>query len=214
MQEAIVLKAMLTHAAFAQTSIVITMASIALTLCLVPALAWAGNITDTNESQDTPTTTTKAQNPMTVKAKSSKIAVRYALVKKSNQTIKKAKAFAISDAKGKVTFKKKSGSSKITVASNGNITVKKGLKAGTYKVKVQVKASGNANYKPKTTSVLLKIWLRGDIKGNISYTTGEKIYHLPGDKYYKDTIIDESEGERWFVTESQARKAGWRHTYI
>lgn len=32
-------------------------------------------------------------------------------------------------------------------AGNGNVTVKKGLKKGTYKVKAQVKASGDDNYK-------------------------------------------------------------------
>ena len=123
-------------------------------------------------------------------------------------------AFSVSGAQGKVTFKKKSGNAKITVSKTGNITVKKGLKAGTYKVKVLVKAAGNKSYKAASKVVTLKIRLRGDIKGNISFTTGEKIYHKPGDKYYKSTVIDESEGERWFVTEKEAKKAGWRHSKV
>ena len=52
------------------------------------------------------------------------------------------------------------------------------------------------------------------IKGNISYSTGEKIYHLPGDKYYDNTEIDESAGERWFSSEFEAQAAGWRHTKV
>ena len=156
----------------------------------------------------------KADNPMKAKAKKAKITIRYALVKKSSQTIKKAKAFAVSGAQGKVTFKKKAGPAKIAVSKAGNVTMKKGLKAGTYNVKVLVKAAGNSSYKPASKVVTLKIRLRGDIKGNISFTTGEKIYHKPGDKYYKSTVIDESEGERWFVTEKEARKAGWRHTLV
>lgn len=48
------------------------------------------------------------------------------------------------------------------------------------------------------------------IKGNISYTTGEKIYHVPGGYYYDDTVINESAGERWFCTEAEAVAAGWR----
>ena len=48
-----------------------------------------------------------------------------------------------------------------------------------------------------------------DIKGNISMS-GEKIYHVPGQKYYDATVIDESYGERWFCTEEEARAAGWR----
>jgi micrococcal nuclease len=48
------------------------------------------------------------------------------------------------------------------------------------------------------------------IKGNISYSTGEKIYHVPGGYYYDDTVIDEAKGERWFCTEAEAIAAGWR----
>jgi micrococcal nuclease len=48
------------------------------------------------------------------------------------------------------------------------------------------------------------------IKGNISYSTGEKIYHVPGGYYYGDTVIDEAKGERWFCTEAEAVAAGWR----
>ncbi len=47
------------------------------------------------------------------------------------------------------------------------------------------------------------------IKGNIS-SKDEKIYHIPGQRDYKKTIIDESKGERWFATEEEARSAGWR----
>lgn len=51
------------------------------------------------------------------------------------------------------------------------------------------------------------------IKGNISYKTGEKIYHLPSDAYYSKTVINEAYGEHWFCTEAEARAAGWRHSY-
>ncbi len=51
------------------------------------------------------------------------------------------------------------------------------------------------------------------IKGNISYNTGEKIYHLPGDVYYSRTVINEAYGEHWFCSEAEARTAGWRHSY-
>jgi micrococcal nuclease len=48
------------------------------------------------------------------------------------------------------------------------------------------------------------------IKGNISYTTGEKIYHTLGQEDYRATVIDTTKGERWFCTESEAEVAGWR----
>jgi hypothetical protein len=47
------------------------------------------------------------------------------------------------------------------------------------------------------------------IKGNIN-GKGERIYHLPGQDNYDATRISESQGERWFCSEEQARAAGWR----
>ena len=40
---------------------------------------------------------------------------------------------------------------------NGKITVKKGLKKGTYKLKIKVTAAGNANYNAGSKSVTVKI---------------------------------------------------------
>jgi len=48
------------------------------------------------------------------------------------------------------------------------------------------------------------------IKGNISYNTGEKIYHVPGGQYYDATVINTAYDERWFCTEQEAQAAGWR----
>lgn len=47
------------------------------------------------------------------------------------------------------------------------------------------------------------------IKGNIS-SSGEKIYHMPGQRDYDKTVIDPSKGERWFCTEAEAIANGWR----
>ncbi|MCT7959677.1 cold shock domain-containing protein [Laspinema sp. D1] len=47
------------------------------------------------------------------------------------------------------------------------------------------------------------------IKGNISFQTGKKLYHLPGMEDYESTVIDPGKGERWFCTESEAIAAGW-----
>ncbi len=51
------------------------------------------------------------------------------------------------------------------------------------------------------------------IKGNIS-SSGEKIYHVPGQRHYSITVITPSKGERWFCTETQARNAGWRKSKV
>ncbi len=49
-----------------------------------------------------------------------------------------------------------------------------------------------------------------DIKGNISLNTGERIYHLPGQENYDITRISLKHGERWFCSEEEARRTGWR----
>lgn len=49
-----------------------------------------------------------------------------------------------------------------------------------------------------------------NIKGNISISSGEKIYHMPGMTYYDETEINPSYGERWFCTEEEAVANGWR----
>ena len=100
----------------------------------------------------------KAANPMTVKAKTK--TVKYSDVKKKNVTVTKSDAMTVSKAQGTVTYSKSSGDSKITIdKKTGKITVKKGLKNGTYKVKIKVKAAGNTNYKSltKTVTVTIKV---------------------------------------------------------
>jgi hypothetical protein len=52
-----------------------------------------------------------------------------------------------------------------------------------------------------------------NIKGNVS-TQGERIYHVPGQRYYDDTRISASHGERWFCSEEEARAAGWRRSKV
>lgn len=48
-----------------------------------------------------------------------------------------------------------------------------------------------------------------NIKGNISISTGNKVYHLPEMEDYESTIIDTAKGERWFCSESEAIASGW-----
>ena len=100
---------------------------------------------------------TKAANPLTVKGKSA--TVKYRKVKKETQTLKVSKVLQfIKKGQGTLTYKKQSGNKKITIAiKSGNVTVKKGLKKDTYKIKVQIKAAGNANYKEKTKIVTFKV---------------------------------------------------------
>ncbi|TVR96506.1 MAG: thermonuclease family protein [Rhodospirillales bacterium] len=50
-----------------------------------------------------------------------------------------------------------------------------------------------------------------DIKGNIN-ARGERIYHVPGGRWYDQTRIDPSQGQRWFCSEKEAKAAGWRRS--
>ncbi|MBR0412646.1 MAG: hypothetical protein IJI47_03665 [Eubacterium sp.] len=99
----------------------------------------------------------KAANPLVANGKTA--TVKFANLKKKNQTVLQKNAFAVSKAQGSVTYAKASGNKNITVAKNGKITVKKGLKKNTYKIKVKVAAAGNANYKAvtKTVTVTIKV---------------------------------------------------------
>jgi len=97
----------------------------------------------------------KADNPMTVRTGTP------SAYSSKKTTIRKAKAFTVRKAQGKVTFRKTSGNSRITVDSNGNVTVKKGLKKDTaYFVKVKVSAAGSANYKAGSKTVTLRIMIK------------------------------------------------------
>lgn len=51
------------------------------------------------------------------------------------------------------------------------------------------------------------------IKGNIAFKTGEKIYHVKGQRYYDDTQIDPEYDETFFCSEQEAQDAGWRKSY-
>ncbi|WP_300032157.1 thermonuclease family protein [uncultured Roseobacter sp.] len=47
------------------------------------------------------------------------------------------------------------------------------------------------------------------IKGNIS-SKGTRIFHMPGQRDYERTGIRTDRGERWFCSEDEAVRAGWR----
>ena len=97
----------------------------------------------------------KAANTMTAKGKT--VTIKASKVAKKKQTIKTKKAYVINNAIGDVTFTKVSGNKKITVAPDGKITVKKGLKRGKYKVKINVIAGGDSNHEPATVTVTVTV---------------------------------------------------------
>lgn len=103
---------------------------------------------------------TKAANPLKIKAKTA--TVKYTKLKKKAQTLGVSKVIRFTNkGQGAKSYAKLSGNKKITISKKtGKVTVKKGLKKGTYKVKVKVKAKGNTNYKPsswKTVTFIVQV---------------------------------------------------------
>ena len=47
------------------------------------------------------------------------------------------------------------------------------------------------------------------VKGNID-RNDKRYYHLPGFKYYNSTTVNLEHGDRWFCSEEEARKAGFK----
>ena len=102
----------------------------------------------------------KKTNPLKVEGKTA--TVKYSNLKDANQTLAASKVITFTkNGKGTITYTKSSGDSKITInKSTGKVTVKKGLKKGTYSVKVKVKAAGNSKYKSATKTVTFKITVK------------------------------------------------------
>ena len=98
-------------------------------------------------------TIAKASNKVTASNVTKSYKVKTLKAKKATFKLSaKAKA-------GKISYKKVSSGKKITVSKNGTVTVAKGLKKGTYKVKVKVTAASSTNYKAasKTMTVTVKV---------------------------------------------------------
>ena len=96
----------------------------------------------------------KAKGSVAVKARSSKsVAVKAGKSKRASKALKVTR----NASKGKVTYKKVKGNKGISV-KNGKIAVKKGLKKGTYTIKVRATSAATANYKAATSkAVTLKV---------------------------------------------------------
>jgi len=103
----------------------------------------------------------KAANLMTVQNKTVK--VKASKIKNKKQVIKCSQSMGICNAAGNLKFKlvkvnKKKFKKYFKVnARNGNITVKKGLKKGKYKLKIDITAAGNANYLAGTKQIQVTV---------------------------------------------------------
>ncbi len=85
-----------------------------------------------------------------------------------------------------------------------------GLWAGEVEVPSEFRAAQRATANAVAAEVEVAARATGCvIKGNISQR-GERIFHVPGQRDYQATRINERAGERWFCSAEEARAAGWR----
>ena len=88
----------------------------------------------------------KAPNTLTVTGKQA--SVKFKKVKNADQFIARKNVMVVKQNKGEVTFQKTKGNKNILVDKvAGSVKVSKGMKKGTYNIKVKVTATGNAGYK-------------------------------------------------------------------
>lgn len=93
----------------------------------------------------------------TIKVKKKTFKYKAAKVKKANQTFYIG---ATVTGNGKITYTKISGSSRLKVTKAGKITVKKGTKKGTYRLRVNIKAASSKKYKAKTKKFTITVKIR------------------------------------------------------
>ena len=106
----------------------------------------------------------KASNPLAVTPKTAK--VKYKNLRKKKQIVKCSNVLTVSNAQGSIKYSLisvKRGKSKKykkyfkISATTGNVTVKKKLKKGTYKITCKVTAAGNTNYIDAAKTVTFRI---------------------------------------------------------
>lgn len=103
----------------------------------------------------------KAKNTLTVSPKSVKVSA--SKLKKDARTILRKNAMTVLKAKGTVTFSllkmAPAASSEYFQVdkTNGNILIAKGLKAGTYRLKIRITAAGDENYKKLSQPVIVTV---------------------------------------------------------
>lgn len=86
----------------------------------------------------------------------------------------------------KVSYKKTSGSSKLTVSQTGVVSIRKGTKKGTYKAKITIKVNGGKNVISKSYSKAITIKVTGKTTTKTPVGTKENYVYITktGSKYH------------------------------
>ncbi len=98
----------------------------------------------------------KSRKAQKISVKISGGRVRRSRVKKKTAA---AASIKVKKSYGKLTYKKISGSSRLTVSRSGKIMVRKGAPRGKYRIKIRVNAAGDSRYRPgkATVSAVIRV---------------------------------------------------------
>ena len=99
-------------------------------------------------------TVTYTVNKAAAATKTTKVAAKTAY--KDSSLKKKAKKLSVKVAGATYTVKGKKAKKYIKVSKKGKVTVKKGIKKGTYKIVIKVKATKNTNAGKKVVKIVIK----------------------------------------------------------
>lgn len=114
-----------------------------------------GNESGTSKKETDTTTENKMLSPL-------KVEVMNPTVESSKKKISlpARNVFKVSAAHGKISYRKKSGDKALHISKAGKITIAKGTKKGTYKMKVTVTDAGNEKYKQGSKTITVKIKIK------------------------------------------------------
>ena len=93
-------------------------------------------------------------------------------------------------------------------------SAKRGIWQGAFQPPWEWRAAGRTPAKPAASTDPAPLGLLSNtcnIKGNIN-SKGVRIYHIPGQRFYDETVISPRKGERMFCSEEEACAAGWRRS--
>ncbi len=106
----------------------------------------------------------KAANTVVAKAKKEKVSI----VRSTTKACTCAANITVAKARGTVTYANTSTNATAKTfkvnKKTGRVTVPKGCKAGTYEVRVRVRAAGDANHKARTRTVTFKVVVKKTLK--------------------------------------------------
>jgi len=88
----------------------------------------------------------RAKQPMRVNLKKRCFTTREMNLKRGTRHIPKSRIFSVRNNKGEVRYSKYSGDRNLSVSNDGEIYIRRGTKAGSYRITVKVRANGNTYY--------------------------------------------------------------------